>query len=107
MTDKNYDLKGAARPAREFYVDPNYEEEPEPINLLDLHATSMWNHSEGQILLEKLLDYGIGLHNIAQKSKDAIKIFERILEHDPSDHLVSLFQPLSTLLSLPHCCLIE
>lgn len=55
---------------------------------MDLYDNNMWEHSEGQILLEKLLDYGIGLHNIAQKSKDAIKIFERILSHDPSDHLV-------------------
>jgi hypothetical protein len=72
----------------EYYQDPNYEEEPEPINLLDLHDTSMWEHPEGRLLLEKLLDYGVGLHNIVQKSKDAIKVFERILRHDPADHLV-------------------
>lgn len=48
----------------------------------------MWEHPECQNFLEKLFDYGIGLHNIAQKSKDAIKIFERILQHDPPDHLV-------------------
>ena len=86
--DKNYDLKGAARPARDFYVDPNYQPEPEPINLFDLYSNSIWEHLEGQIYLKMLLEYGIALHNVAQKTKEAIKTFEKILSFDPSDHLV-------------------
>lgn len=86
--DPNYQLKGAARPALEYYQDPNYIPEPEPIDLLSQYEGKLWEHYEGQILLEKLLDYGVGLHNIGMKSKDAIKIFEKMLRNDPNDHLV-------------------
>lgn len=88
--DPNYQLKGAARPALEHYSDPNYEPEPEPIDLLGEYEGRLWEHKEGQILLERLLEYGIGLHNIGQKSKEAIKIFERMLQNDSEDHLVSV-----------------
>jgi hypothetical protein len=86
--DKNYALKGAARPAMEHYQDPNYEPQPDPINLMALYEGKMWEHWEGQALLEKLLEYGVSLHNVGNKSKDAIKIFERMLRDDPADHLV-------------------
>ena len=45
-----YDLKGAARPAREHYVDPNYISEPEPENLMEKYKGNMWGH-EGRLLL--------------------------------------------------------
>ncbi len=34
------------------------------------------------------MNYGIGIHNLSNKTKDAIKIFEEMLELDPDDHLV-------------------
>mmetsp|Transcript_380 Transcript_380/g.693 ORF Transcript_380/g.693 Transcript_380/m.693 type:complete len:363 (-) Transcript_380:57-1145(-) len=87
--DPNYNLKGAARPALDFYKDPNAQPEVEPVDLLSKYDTCMWDHEEGRVLLSCLLELAIGLHNIAERSKEAVKVFERILRHDPDDHLLA------------------
>ena len=89
--DPAYDLKGAARAAREFYKPPGDVSIPgddEPRNLLQEFAGKIWEapNGEGKILLEKMILYAAGLHNITGQTKHAIKIFYEILEHDPDDH---------------------
>ncbi len=91
VSDPLYDLKGAARVAREFYRPPDYKEDVEPVDLIDLHPGTIWNHVEGPILLKAMMELGVALHNIMNRSKDAIKVFKEMLELDSEDHLVSLF----------------
>ncbi|CAE7577503.1 unnamed protein product, partial [Symbiodinium microadriaticum] len=83
----NYNLTGAARPAREFYKDPNFVEEPEAEDILTLHDANLWGHPEGQILLGKLYELGVGLHNVGNRSKEAVEVFQRMLRQDPQDNL--------------------
>jgi len=87
--DPNYNLKGAARPALDFYKDPNFDyNEPVAVNLMEQYKEGkMWQHTEGQKLLATTLELGVALHNLAHKSKDAIKTFKQILEMDTADHL--------------------
>ena len=49
--DPLYELKGAARPAREFYRDPNGQDEVEPVDLLQKYAGRISEHEEGAKLL--------------------------------------------------------
>jgi hypothetical protein len=86
--DPSYNLKGAARPAIPFYQDPNFIPETPPIDLMQIYATSMWDHSEGRDLLAKLYELAVALHNVAGKSKDAVDTFKRIFQYDPEDHTV-------------------
>jgi hypothetical protein len=90
-SDPNYNLTGAARPARDFYKDPNYIEEPEAEDILSKHESNLWGHSEGQQLLSKLYELGVGLHNVGNRSKEAVEVFQRMLRQDPNDHLVRTF----------------
>ena len=87
--DPNFNLKGAARPAREFYVDPNFKEVPEAVDLLETHKGRLWEHEEGKVLLKHMLNYGVALHNIAKKTKDAIAVFEEMLVLDNHDHMLA------------------
>lgn len=82
-------MKGAARVASEFYRPPGYQEDVEAKNLLQEMDGKMWDHSEGRLLLKALLDLGISMHNITNRSKDAIKVFMEMLQMDPADHLVT------------------
>ena len=88
ITDPAYDLKGAAKAAKEFYPQPGWKEQCDEIDLIEMYAGKMWEHSEGRKLLENMLSYGVALHNLSKKTMDAIKIFKGILVHDPIDHLV-------------------
>ena len=89
--DPAYDLKGAARVAREFYKPPgdtSVAGDDEPRNLLQEFAGKIWEapDGEGKVLLEKMILYAAGLHNILEQTSHAIKVFYEILEHDPEDH---------------------
>lgn len=89
LSDPHYNLKGAARPAREFYKDPNQVETPDPIDLLEMYSGHMWDHEEGQVLLDCMMKLGLAQHNIAKKPKAAIQTFEEMITLDPFDHTVS------------------
>lgn len=89
--DPAYNLKGAARVAREFYKAPGDTSVPgdeEPRNLMQEYAGNIWNapNREGRILLEKMILYAAGLHNITEQTSHAIKVFYEVLEYDPEDH---------------------
>ena len=73
--------------AREFYQDPNYEAPPEEVNLFEQYQGRMWEHAEGREYLSLVYEMAVGLHNIGQKSNDAIAAFETLLEQDPDDHM--------------------
>ena len=84
-------LKGAARPAQEFYKQPGLTDEPMPRDILQEYHGRLYEHCESKKLLEAMLMLGIHLHNVGSKTKQAIQVFNEILEHDPVDHLVSFF----------------
>ena len=65
-------------------------EDTEPEDILTQHESNLWEHPEGQILLGKLYELGVGLHNVGNRSKEAIAVFRRMLRQDPQDHLVGI-----------------
>jgi hypothetical protein len=66
-----------------------YTEDMEPVNLLEQYRGRLWEHEQGKLLLKALFDLGLALHNIENKTKQTIQVFQEILESDPEDHLVS------------------
>jgi tetratricopeptide (TPR) repeat protein len=89
--DPQYDLKGAARIAREHYRPPGYDEEvmnQQPIDLMELYCHDIWAapDGEGKKLIEAKILYASGLHNVLEKSSDSINAFKEILALDPKDH---------------------
>lgn len=87
--DPMYDLKGAARVAREFYRPADYREEVEPVDLLEQYHGKLWSHEDGQKVLSAMMELGVAMHNSLNKGKEAIKIFQEMIELDNEDHLVS------------------
>lgn len=83
-----YQLKGAARVARETYQDPNFREADTPENILESMAGKIYQHEEGVKLIQYMMDKGVYQHNKMQHTKDAIKTFEEILTLDTSDPMV-------------------
>lgn len=47
----------------------------------------MWEHAEGREYLSLVYEMAVGLHNIGQKSNDAIAAFNTLIEQDPDDHM--------------------
>ena len=86
-----YELKGAARVAREFYRPPGYKEEAQPIDVFEQLPGKLWEHEEGKEFLSALLELGVGQHNIANRSKDAVATFKEMIALDHEDHLVSVY----------------
>jgi len=89
VLDPEYHLKGAARPAQDYYRPPNYEPPVQPIDVFVVYRDRLFEHEEGRQYLVALRDLGITLHNLGNKTRDAITIFLKLLEVDPLDHLVS------------------
>lgn len=85
--DKQYELKGAARVAREFYRPPDWQPDPEPVDLLEQYEGKMWAHEEGRLLLKLNLNYALGCHNVGKRTKEAIKTMKEMLRMDPADHM--------------------
>ena len=81
-------LKGAARPAQEFYKQPGLMNEPMPKDIIQEYHGRLFEHAEGKKLLEAMLSLGVHLHNDGNKTKQAIQILSEVFEYDPSDHLV-------------------
>jgi hypothetical protein len=48
----------------------------------------LWDIPEGQEYLTALFEYATALHNLTNKSRDAITIFEEMLDLDREDHMV-------------------
>eukprot|EP01038_Epipyxis_sp_PR26KG_P009373 gene9373-12629_t len=100
--DPLYNLKGAAAPAKEFYRQPGLEDESEPIDLFSQLMGHLYDHKDGQALLKSMLELGISFHNIANKSKDAIKVFKEMMEYDKSDRMFARHHLLRCYLDLGH-----
>lgn len=88
-----YELKGAARVAREFYRPPDYREEAQPVDVFEQLPGKLWEHEEGKKFLIAMMELGVGQHNIAGRSKDAVSTFEEMMQFDKEDHLVSCIPP--------------
>ena len=58
-----YQLKGAARVARETYQDPNFREADEPENILESMSGQISQHAEGVKLIQFMMDKGVYQHN--------------------------------------------
>lgn len=84
-----FQLRGAARPAQEFYRPPGWKEDEPPRNIIAEYQGRLWEHSEGQSLLRALLELGITQHNIAKRTRDAISTFTEMLSLDAADNIVS------------------
>lgn len=98
--DPAFDLKGAARPAREVYC-PGADDEFDPVDLLDsLTPGKLWEHEEGQSLLRATLNLGVALHNVGNRTKEAIRTFQSMQEMDPADHLLARHRLLGCYLDL-------
>ena len=100
VISKEYRLKGAAKPAQDSYMDPNYVPAVPPKDLMqeygcggnhDSSSTpgNLYDHEEGRLLLAYMLEHGTYLHNKMQYTRDAIKVFEEMLSYDREDNLVS------------------
>ena len=89
VIDKRYVLKGAARPAQEYYRPPGYKEDVQPVNIFNEYKNRLGQHTIGLELLKTKLELGINLHNITNKTRQAIETFKEILTLDHSDPLVS------------------
>jgi len=87
IVDPLYDLKGAARPARAFYPQPDLDPEPQERDLIDEYRNSMWAHEEGQKLLKIMLKLSVALYNISGRRKEAERLLIRMREYDAEDHL--------------------
>jgi hypothetical protein len=85
--DPLFDLKGPARAAREFYKDPNYMDDIPNTNLFDDFKGKLYEHEEGKVLLQLMLEYGISLYNNFNKLRDAEAVLKEMLELDETDHL--------------------
>jgi hypothetical protein len=84
--DSLYELKGAAKPAQEYYA-PKVEE-PEKKDLLQDYHHRLFEIPEGENYLVALFEYATALHNLTNKSKEALAIFEEMLELDHQDNMV-------------------
>ena len=99
--DPNYELKGAARIAQQFYQQPGLRTEPVvATNIFSQYKNKMWDHEEGQKLLSLKLAYAVGLHNVANKTKQAITEIKSMLQDDPNDNIVSVLPDDSFLYDL-------
>ena len=92
--DPAYNLKGAARVAREHYKAPGDNSvagDEEARNLIEEFKGNVWAapDREGEILLEKMILYAACLHNVTNETNHAVKVFYDVLEHDPTDHLAA------------------
>jgi hypothetical protein len=96
--DPHFDLKGPARPARDFYLAP--EDTTEPVDLLNDYHGKMWEHEEGQKLLLAMLEHGAALHNVGNRTKEAIATFQSMQKLDPGDHLLARHRLLGCYLDL-------
>lgn len=85
--DPLYFLKGAARPAQEFYKQPGLADDPIPINILNLYKGKLYKHDAGKTFLEAMLTLGIHMHNVGNQTRQAIEVFLEMFELDPLDHL--------------------
>lgn len=83
-------MKGAARVAREFYKPPDFKEDVHPVDVFEELPGRLWEHEEGKKFLIAMLELGVGQHNIAGRSKDAVSTFEEMIQYDKKDHLVCL-----------------
>ena len=98
--DPLYDLKGAARPAAEYYKDPNMTKDVDPIDVFEQYKGRLWEHEEGQRLLKAMLRLSIEMHNSGLKSKDAIKTLKSMLELDKHDTIRARYHLLRVYLDM-------
>lgn len=98
--DPLYDLKGAARPAAEFYKDPNMTKDVDPVNVFELFKGRLWEHEEGKNLLRAMLKLALEMHNSGLKSKDAIKTLKSMLELDKNDTIRARYHLLRVYLDM-------
>ena len=85
--DPRYDLKGAARAAREFYKDPNYFDDIPNTNLFEDYKQRLYAHEEGRILLQYMMEYGVSLYNNFNHMQSAEALFHEMMELDVEDNL--------------------
>jgi len=90
--------------ARDHYKDPNYdyceETDDDYHNIFEKYKGNLWGHKEGQKYLQTQLELAVALHNIGNRTKEAIKIINSVLEDDPSDHLLARHRLLRCFLDL-------
>ena len=83
-------MKGAARPACIHYRPPNYKDIVEPVNLFETYIGRLWEHDQGRCYLNMLMELGVAMHNVSNRTRDAVSVFQEMIAIDPSDHLVSV-----------------
>lgn len=99
--DPKYNLKGAARPALDFYKDPNFDyTEIVPENLLEKLKGNLYEHDEGCELLHTMMDLSVAYHNTNKRSKEGIAMFKEMLEYDKNDRLFVKHQLLRIYLDM-------
>ena len=87
--DPLYDLKGAARPAREFYPQPGLSFTETTVDIFVQYEGRLSEHAEGLKLLQSMLELGLATHNVSMNTKESISIFRQMLLYDKIDVLVS------------------
>lgn len=87
--DPVYYLKGAARPAQEFYRPPGWQEVVEPVDLTVTFKGRLWEHEaeECKELLRSMSELSGALHNVKGRTEDATKVLKRMLVLDEADHM--------------------
>ena len=83
--DPQYNLKGAARAAREFYPDPKRKPDVPPQDLFETYDGRLWEHEEGRELFSLMCKLAVSQHNLNNYTRDATKTFEQLLALAPDD----------------------
>lgn len=86
--DPLFDLRGAAKPARAFYPDPNLASQARPVDYFEQYAGKMFALDLGKEFLQAQMDYAQACVDLLGRSLDAIATLEEMLMHDVEDHLV-------------------
>lgn len=85
-----YDLRGAARPARAFYQDPNATPVAPAINYLETHRGRLWEIDDGKELLKTMKEFAASSVKLLARTLDAIATLREMVDYDSADHLVTL-----------------
>ena len=122
--DPTYQLKGAARPAQEFYRPPGWQEDVPEVDMVELHRGQLWDcpAPEARLLLRAMSDLSVALHSSAGKTRAAIDVLTQMLALDGGDTLCARHRLLRCYLDLgeagharalldrfpadAHCCMV-
>lgn len=86
LIDPRYHLKGAARAAQQHYL-PAQPVQAKPPNLLEEHKGKIGYLPKGKEFLQALVELANLKHSAFKHTKDAVALYNEVLQNDVKDHL--------------------